>query len=176
MQTAGAAFSPCLACSGATPPLHGDYTIATNVFLRRREHQICKSFEDASVQRVDCMSDAHDMVCVVLSMSDTTDAAELGGRAEEEASSSTNPTTADAAELGGATDPFSICSEGDEPPDKSFTEAHEQGLSYGEAAADIANDNMARHIAAYINALEASTTHEQQPPQPPAASATCRER
>ena len=111
-----------------------------------------------------------------MSTSVTTDAAELGGRPEEEPSSSANPTTADAAELGGATDPFSICSEGDEPPDKSFTEAHEQGLSYGAAAADIANDNMARHIAAHINALEASTTHEQQPPQPPAASATCRER
>ena len=53
--------------------------------------------------------------------------------------------------------------EGDEPPDKSFTEAHEQGLSYGAAAAEIANDNMARHIAAHINALEASTTREQLP-------------
>ena len=46
---------------------------------------------------------------------------------------------------------------------KSFPAAHEQGLTYGEAAADIANDNMAQHIAAHINALEASTTHEQLP-------------
>ena len=108
MQNDGAIFSPSLACSGATPALHGDYTIATNVFMRRREHQIGISFKDARVQWADCGSDAHDMVCVVLSMSDTTDAAELGDRPEEEASSSTNPTTADAAELGGATDAFTI--------------------------------------------------------------------
>lgn len=111
MQNAGAAFSPSLASSGATPPLHGDFTIATNVFMWQMEHQVGKSFEDARAPGVDRVSDAHDMVCVVLSVlvshgkAVTNDAAELGGRPGEEASSSEDSIAADAAELGGATDP-----------------------------------------------------------------------
>ena len=109
MQTAGVAFSPSLACSGATPVLHGDYTIATTVFMWQAEHQVGKSFEADDAMPVDCVSDTHDMVCVVLSCVPqrnpiTTDVAELGGRPEGEASSSEGPTTADVAELGGATD------------------------------------------------------------------------
>ena len=108
MQNDGAIFSPSLACSGATPALHGDYTIATNMFMWETEHKVGKSFTDANVPKVDCVSDAHDMVCVVLSYVTrsnpvTTDAAKLGGRPEEQASSSNDPITADAAELGDAT-------------------------------------------------------------------------
>ena len=109
MQDVGAAFTPSLASSGVPRPFPGDYTIATNVFMWQAEHQVGKSFEADDAMPVDCVSDTHDMVCVVLSCVPqrnpiTTDAAELGGRPEGEASSSEGPTTADAAELGGATD------------------------------------------------------------------------
>ena len=109
MQDAGAAFAPSLASSGLPRPFPGDYTIATNVSMWQAEHQVGKSFEADDAMPVACVSDTHDMVCVVLSCVPqrnpiTTDAAELGGRPEGEASSSEGPTTADAAELGGATD------------------------------------------------------------------------
>ena len=110
MQTAGRAFSPSLACSGATSVLHGDYTIATKMFMWQTDHQVGKSFEDRSVLPVDRVSDAHDMVCVVLSCMPqrnrvTTDAAELGCRPQEVASSSWDPTAANGAVLDDATDP-----------------------------------------------------------------------
>ena len=110
MRNAGAAFSPCLACSGANPPLYGDYTIATKMLMWELDHRIGKSFEAEGVPPVDRVSDAHDMVCVVLSCTPqrkrvTTDAAALGCRPEEVASSSRAPTAADGAVLDNATDP-----------------------------------------------------------------------
>jgi len=67
MRGRGAAFSPSLASSGVSPPLHGDFTIATNMLMWQMPHQCGKSFQDAGMHRLDRVSDNHDMVCVGLS-------------------------------------------------------------------------------------------------------------
>ena len=100
MDDNDATYSPSLACSGASPTLHGDFTISNNVMMWQTDHQVGKSFQADHLQPADCVSDAHDMVCVVLTIVETADATVLGGCSEEEASPSDDPTTADAAELG----------------------------------------------------------------------------
>ena len=100
MDDNDATNSLSLACSGASPTLHGDFTISNNVMMWQTEHQVGKSFQDDHLQPADCVSDAHDMVCVVLITVDTTDATALGDQPEGEPSPSDNPTTADAAEFG----------------------------------------------------------------------------
>ena len=102
MQHDGARFNPSVACSGAKHPRHGDLTIAVNTIMWQVDHRVGRSFEPSDVGHV---SDAHDMVCIAL-RARWADADELGGRPEEEASSSQDPTTADVAELGGATTPW----------------------------------------------------------------------
>ena len=67
MHTKGADYSPLVADSGARSVLHGDHTISTNVNMWKASHEVGRSFEDARMQPVDRVSDAHDMVCVVLS-------------------------------------------------------------------------------------------------------------
>ena len=109
MQTTGAPFAPFLANSGAPDVQHGDYTIATNLFLWQVNHQIGKSFEAPNTRAIDCVSDAHDMVCVILSCIPqrkrvTTDAAELGCWRKEVTTSSANPIAADGAVLVEATE------------------------------------------------------------------------
>ena len=73
--------------------------MATRVFAWRVAHEVGISFEDPGLRAVDRVSDAHDMVCIVLSCipqpkRDTTRAA----------SSSKNPNAADGAVLDDATD------------------------------------------------------------------------
>ena len=77
MDDNDATNSLSLACSGASPTLHGDFTISNNVMMWQTEHQVGKSFQDDHLQPADCVSDAHDMVCVVLMTVDTTDATAL---------------------------------------------------------------------------------------------------
>ena len=101
MQNSGAPFAPFMATSGAPDVQHGDYTIATNLFLWQVNHQIGKSFEAPNTRAIDCVSDAHDMVCVIWSC--------MPQRRSKATSSSGNDDaaegpTADADELGDAAD------------------------------------------------------------------------
>ena len=69
-------------------------------------HRVGRSFDQAGVLPIDSVSDAHDMVCVVLATIDspgdlvTTGATELGYHAESTALPTDFPITTDAAELG----------------------------------------------------------------------------
>ena len=126
MQTSGKHYNSSLARSPAAKTRHGDFTIAANVFMRSREHRVGRSFDEANALAIDSVSDAHDMVCVVLTTIDsqgtsvapsspidlvTADAVKLGCHAESTALPSDLPVTIDAAELGshsgtfGAADP-----------------------------------------------------------------------
>ena len=67
MQSTGIPFAPSMANSGAPHVQHGDHTIAAKVSLWQVDHQVGKSFEDPGMQAIDCVSNAHDMVCIILS-------------------------------------------------------------------------------------------------------------
>ena len=52
MDDNDATNSLSLACSGASPTLHGDFTISNNVMMWQTAHQVGKSFEMITCNRL----------------------------------------------------------------------------------------------------------------------------